>query len=69
MANVLETYEKPYNPSQPVISMDEQPVQLVKETGQPFPATEDHPQRVDYEYEGNGVASVLMFCEPLGGWR
>lgn len=69
MENVLETYEKPYDPAQPVICMDEQPVQLIKETRQPIPATKDHPQRVDYEYERNGTASIFMFCEPLGSWR
>lgn len=69
MENVLVTYEKPYDPSQPVVCMDEQPVQLVNETRQPIPATKDHPKRVDYEYERNGTASIFMFCEPLAGWR
>lgn len=69
MENVLETYEEPYNPSQPVICMDEQPVRLIKETRQPIPATKDHPERVDYEYERNGTASIFMFCEPLSSWR
>jgi hypothetical protein len=32
MEAVLDTYEKPYDPSHPVLSMDEQPVQLIKET-------------------------------------
>jgi len=69
MEDVLETYEKPYNPSHPVICMDEQPVQLIKETRQPKPATKDHPRRVDYEYERNGTACIFMFTEPLSGWR
>ena len=69
MENVLETYEKPYDSTNPVICMDEQPVQLVKETRQPIPATKTHPKRVDYEYERNGSASIFMFCEPLAGWR
>jgi hypothetical protein len=69
MEKVLETYEKPYDPSQPVVCMDEQPIQLIKETRQPIPATRDRPKRVDYEYERNGTASIFMFCEPLGGWR
>jgi len=30
MEEVLETYAKPYDPSHPVLCMDEQPVQLVK---------------------------------------
>jgi len=69
MENVLETYEKPRDSSHPVICMDEQPVQLVKETRPEIPATKDHPRRVDYEYERNGTASIFMFCEPLAGWR
>jgi len=69
MENVLETYEKPYDSSQPVVCMDEQPVQLVNETRQVIPATKDHLKRVDYEYERNGTASIFMFCEPLAGWR
>lgn len=69
MENVLETYEKPYDESFPVLCMDEQPVQLVKESRQPLPETKEHPKRVDYEYERNGSASIFMFCEPLAGWR
>ena len=38
MENVLKTYEKPYDSSRPVICMDEQPVQLVKETRGEIPA-------------------------------
>lgn len=49
--------------------MDEQPVQLINETRQPIPATKNHPQRIGYEYERNGTASIFMFCEPLAGWR
>ena len=69
MEEVLETYERPYDAEQPVICMDEQPVQLLKETKQPIPATPEHPQRVDYEYERNGTASIFMFTEPLSGFR
>ena len=69
MENVLETYARPYDPARPVICMDEQPVQLVKETRRPIPGTTNHAQRVDYEYERNGTASIFMFCEPLAGWR
>jgi hypothetical protein len=66
---VLETYAQPYDSRFPVLTMDEQPVQLLKETRQPIPATKEHPRRVDYEYERAGTASVFMFAEPLGGWR
>jgi len=69
MEDVLETYEKPYNPGRPVLCMDEQPVQLLKETRPPIPATAKHARRVDYEYERAGTAAIFMFAEPLAGWR
>ena len=70
MEELLETYARPYDAHQPVVCMDEQPVQLVRETRPPLAATAEHPQRVaDYEYERAGTAAVFLFCEPLGGWR
>jgi DDE superfamily endonuclease len=66
---ILDTYAMPYDSRHPVVCMDEQPVQLLKETRVPLPATKDHPRRVDYEYERAGTASLFMFCEPLVGWR
>jgi hypothetical protein len=69
MEEVLETYETPYDPDCPVLCMDEQPVQLLKETREPIPATMDHGKRVDYEYERAGTANIFMFTEPLAGWR
>jgi hypothetical protein len=69
MEEVLETYEKPYDSAVPVICMDEQPVQLLKETRPSIPATARHARRVDYEYERAGTATIFMFTEPLAGWR
>jgi DDE superfamily endonuclease len=69
MEEVLETYAKPYDPDCPVLCMDEQPVQLLKETRTPIPATAKHGKRVDYEYERAGTANIFMFTEPLAGWR
>lgn len=69
MEEVLETYAKAYDPARPVLCMDEQPVQLLKETRLPIQATKRHGQRLDYEYERNGTASIFMFAEPLAGFR
>lgn len=69
MEQVLDTYIQPYDPRRPVVCMDEQPIQLLKETRVPIAATKQHPRRVDYEYERAGTASIFMFCEPLSGWR
>ena len=69
MEDVLDTYAQPYDAAFPVVCMDEQPVQLTKETRRPIAATKAHPQRVDYEYERAGTACLFMFAEPLSGWR
>jgi transposase len=69
MEDVLEIYSRPYNPSLPVICMDEQPIQLLGETRPSIAATKNHPKRVDYEYERAGTASIFMFTEPLAGKR
>lgn len=69
MEEVLDTYERPYNTDIPVLCMDEQPVQLVKETRTPIEPTLHHGKRVDYEYERGGTANIFMFTEPLAGWR
>jgi len=69
MEDVLDVYAKPLNPAIPVLCMDEQPVQLVKEVKVPIKATREHARRVDYEYERAGVANIFMFTEPLSGWR
>jgi hypothetical protein len=69
MEAVLATYAEPYDPKNPKLCMDEQPVQLLLETKTPLPATKAHGERVDYEYERNGTAAIFMFTEPLAGFR
>ena len=69
MEEVLDVYARPYDSRYPVVCMDEQPIQLLKETRQPIAGTKKHARRVDYEYERAGTASIFMFCEPLSGWR
>jgi DDE superfamily endonuclease len=69
MEEVLETYAAAYDPKHPVLCMDEQPVQLLKETRVPIATTKQHGKRVDYEYERHGTASIFMCAEPLSGFR
>ncbi len=69
MEEVLDAYAWPYDARYPVLCMDEQPVQLLRETRRPIAATRRHPRRVDYVYERAGTASIFMLCEPLSGWR
>jgi hypothetical protein len=69
MEQVLDVYARPYDARYPVLGMDEQPIQLLKETRTPIAGTKEHPRRVDYEYERAGTASIFMFAEALAGWR
>ena len=69
MEDVLELYCRPYDPRVPVVNMDEQCVQLVKETRVALPLQPGQPMRYDYEYERNGTANVFLFVEALAGWR
>ena len=69
MEDVLEVYRRPYNSERPVVCMDEQSKQLVKQTRPIIAAKPGRNQRLDYEYERNGTANLFMRFEPLGGRR
>jgi hypothetical protein len=69
MEEVLDLYQQPYDPNNPVVCMDEKPVQLLKDVREPLPAEPGKRERIDYEYERKGTANVFMFAEPLGSRR
>lgn len=69
MEDVLDVYQRPFNPKRPLVCMDETSKQLVAETRIPIPAKPGQPRRVDYEYERKGTANIFMFAEPLRGIR
>ncbi len=69
MEDVLEVYQRPYDPRRPTVCMDELSKQLVGEVAQPLPLEPGQPARYDYEYERNGTANLFMFFEPLVGQR
>lgn len=69
MEDVLDLYQQAHDPRRPLIAMDEQPVQLVKETRIPLPLEPGQPLRYDYEYERAGMTNNFLFIAPLLGWR
>ena len=69
MEDVLDLYEEPYNPKQPVVCFDERPFQLIGEVRHPLPAKPGQPTRYDYEYQRNGTCNMFSFFQPLVGWR
>ena len=67
MEDVLETYEQPYNPEQPVVCLDEKPVTLHADV-RPFSAAiPGREARRDNEYERRGTANVFCAVEPMAG--
>lgn len=67
MEDVLEVYQRPYDPLCPVICIDETNKQLIKETR--LPCEPGQPEKVDSVYVRGGVADVFMISEPLTGKR
>jgi DDE superfamily endonuclease len=67
MEDVLETYEKPYNPKEPVVCLDETPVSLHADVHPTSPAQPGRETRRDNEYERRGTASTFCVVEPKAG--
>lgn len=67
MEDVLETYERPYDPDEPVVCVDEKPVTLHADIRPPCPAAPGREARRDSEYERCGTANVFCAVEPKGG--
>src|SRR6476660_3027127 len=67
MEDVLETYEKPYDPKEPVVCLDEKPVTLHADVRPASPAAPGREARRDNEYERRGTANVFCAVEPTAG--
>ena len=62
MEDVLEVYERPHDPQQPVICLDEKPVTLHADVRPSSPAAPGREARRDNEYERRGNANVFCGC-------
>jgi hypothetical protein len=69
MEDVLQVYQRPYDPDFPVVCLDEASKQLIGEVAPADPPAPGKPARIDYEYVRNGTCNLFMMCEPLRGWR
>jgi transposase len=69
MEDVLEVYQRPYDPKRPLVCFDEGTKQQVKETRLPLPLLPGQAAKYDYEYERNGTSNLFMFFAPLEAWR
>jgi len=69
MEDVLEVYQRPYNPEYPVVCMDESPKQLIGEVHPPIPIKPGSVEKIDAEYVRNGTVEIFIEVEPLAGKR
>src|SRR5438270_7940260 len=67
MEDVLEVYEQPYNPQEPVICVDEKPITLHADLRPASPAVPGREARRDNQYERCGTANVFCAVEPRAG--
>lgn len=67
MEDVLDVYERLHDPAEPVVCLDERPVQLRGDKRVRRPAKPGRSARYDYEYERLGTANIFCAVEPLAG--
>lgn len=69
MEDVLAVYSRPYDPNRPLICLDEARKELRSTPVEGIPLKPGKPARQDYEYARNGMQSLFLWVEPLGGKR
>jgi hypothetical protein len=69
MEEILDLYQAPYDRRHPLICMDEASRQILSDRVEPLPMKPGRPKRQDDKYVRHGVRALLMFYNPLDGWR
>lgn len=69
METILDVYQETFDERHPLICMDEASRQILSDLSKPLPMQPGLPRRVDDKYERGGVRSLLLFYNPIAGWR
>jgi len=69
MEDVLEVYQRPIDPMQPLVCLDEFAKQLLSEIRSPLPARPDNLAKYDSEYVRQGSVTGFMLAMPHLGQR
>jgi hypothetical protein len=69
MEDVLDLYAEHHDPLQPVVCLDESPIQLIGEVKEPLPVMPGQPVRYDHHYRRNGTRNLFLLFQPQAGWR
>lgn len=69
MEDILDVYQRPYDPKRPVVCFDEGGKELHATPRGALPLRPGQPARQDYEWERHGMANLFVWVEPLAGRR
>jgi len=69
MYDILDLYEKPYDPKYPVIGLDEKPKQLLEDKRKAIPMKPGHIEKYDNQYIRRGNVNIFMAVEFKAGKR
>ena len=69
MYDILDLYQEPYDPRNPILGVDEKPKQLIEDSRKPIPMRPGKAEKYDYEYIRNGKANIFVAVEPKHGKR
>lgn len=69
MEDVLDVYQRSYDPQRPVVCLDEKSKELRDTPRGTLPAAPGQEAREDYEYARHGTANLFLAVEPLAGRR
>lgn len=69
MEQILDVYQRQYNPNNPVVCFDETNKQHIQEVVAALPVKEGQVRKEDSEYIRGGTSNIFMFFEPLAGKR
>ena len=67
MEDILDVYQRPYDPKYPLWCMDEKPYQILGEAREPLPMRPGDVTKTDSEYIRNGTVSIFCFVQPHTG--
>ncbi len=69
MEDVLDVYQRPYDPARPLVCIDERSKTLHTTPRGSLPAEAQGAVRQDYEYKREGTCNTFLALEPLAGVR
>jgi hypothetical protein len=69
MEQVLDVYQRPFDPRFPVICMDQSNKQLIGDVKPPLPWKPGQVKKDDCNYERHGMSNLFIAFEPAGGRR